>query len=1537
MGGTRFVASALVALLALVAAQPAQADEIVDLEGATFSGNASVWSPYEGKVVTNGTFNLTSADNWTAGTYTIGDGAKVNCSGEFSFNGNYNLKIVGGEFNMTGGDGTAKSDPPLSFPLRYGQSTLLLDGGTLTSASARNYENRLAVNIGVIWNNKSSSSGVDYSAKAVLINNSTLSCTRGGLRISGTKQGTNKPTTSKTDFAVTNSTINLPSGQIEIGTNNNPADWLGNVPDSYARVVFGPGSDITCKQIWADKSITPEIKFDGATIHWVEGGASFIGHRDAIGDVYTIQSNGLTVDIPFGKSLSCDPNASSLKGEGGITKIGAGTITWNQVSSGGSAGMTFTGPLVVSNGTWTSTRGYAASAFKANGGTLALSGALSAANVALEATDGGTLTLSGATLTDTIPDLTLAGGGTTDFFTRDNAAATHTIGTLTLGESATLSLTGSGAGVDAVSVDTLVLSATTANKVALNFSDAANIPGGTYTNLTITGGAMFAVGDEAKFALDANAPEGSTLSVSGASLVLTVPVSNPATWTGGANDGKFSSTGNWLGNAVPGTSDNVVISVDSETTLDCDVALNVNSISFPQTSAKVRIEGDGSITCATTIANGSAARHVIDVPVEFVAAGAGAPIDVTGEVDFTGGVKGTLPVNHAKFYGTYHLTAESWEVSSPITLAANATVDAPGMTLHEVNTTEDGMLCSEAGARIVLGTLRRAEYKGDVFGNFAGEAVVGHLYLDYHEWYRVNANFTGRLRVGYIYMHSSSTEYFRLLSNGEFVLGRASGSSGIMTRRGTFNLRESDATEPLVLHSAADWNMVSEKPGLGNGYGFDIRAQGVAIDTSDFDGAAAGHTVSIKKSGNPTRVLSGAGWLSCFGNGTLRFEASCEFLGGLTASNSVTLAVNKDVRPGQGNVTLDGTATFDLVQSNSGTVPVSGTLTMAAGTTLKIPALAAGVLPLSVGALAFDGVTVENKVALSIDNSGSLADGVYAVLKSTADLLVDTEDSFAVPQGCSLRRSVDSKSLLLVVGTPVNTYIGSPTGSLSEGSNWLTGSVPTSGDALIYCASAATLTKGTVFAPESITFHAGCAEVTINGEGSITGIAAITNLSSASHTINVPVYFAGDIAVAQGARGYATRDNSHIVFAGGAYAADGYALASWNDGYSYAMFGTYWVAKPSSDPFTAAHWKVTTDHDIRSYLSPESVLHVPYAGAMTEIFIGTGSVLTNGAVSLTGSQRLCYRNYGEYVITNEMTVAGSDNKNGFAGHNAGVDASNVFKIEKATCNKTDGCTFYFAEDGGASTGIYYIGAGGINFGSGNGCFGIGNNADGDAQTVCPWYGDFTMDRGSGNTSHDMYCFRNITFNTDDESGVGRTITVNAILRFENTPTFTVAGSGKVLVNSAANNAAEPPVTVTNTATLAMKPGASLTTSNITVNANATLEVAESGTVTLGGGLSLADGAILGFNFTDRQTVPVLAVASDKTVTAEGAVKIAVSGKWPKVTGTAKTVTLTSGGKFTGKTVELVTDGKPTWAKRVDVVNGDIVLEVKPMAVMVTVK
>jgi len=212
-----------------------------------------------------------------------------------------------------------------------------------------------------------------------------------------------------------------------------------------------------------------------------------------------------------------------------------------------------------------------------------------------------------------------------------------------------------------------------------------------------------------------------------------------------------------------------------------------------------------------------------------------------------------------------------------------------------------------------------------------------------------------------------------------------------------------------------------------------------------------------------------------------------------------------------------------------------------------------------------------------------------------------------------------------------------------------------------------------------------------------------------------------------------------------------------------------------------------------------------------------------------------------------------------------------------------------------------------------------------------------MERGSGNAVFDIYVDRDTIFNTDDEQNIGRKITVDSILRFRGDATFTVSGTGKVLVNSVASNDTQPPVTVTDTATLAFAPGASLTTSNITVNADATLQVPQSDTLELGCDLTLKNNACLGFNYTTRDA-PKLNL-TDKTVTfEEGAttnvvVKISAdAGKRAK----SGAIVLTSGGKFADATVSLA-PGAPSWALGVSVVNGEIVLDVKRMGTSIVVR
>ena len=168
------------------------------------------------------------------------------------------------------------------------------------------------------------------------------------------------------------------------------------------------------------------------------------------------------------------------------------------------------------------------------------------------------------------------------------------------------------------------------------------------------------------------------------------------------------------------------------------------------------------------------------------------------------------------------------------------------------------------------------------------------------------------------------------------------------------------------------------------------------------------------------------------------------------------------------------------------------------------------------------------------------------------------------------------------------------------------------------------------------------------------------------------------------------------------------------------------------------------------------------------------------------------------------------------------------------------------------------------------------------------------------------------------------------------PTITVSGSGTLRINKSAINATQPPVAVTNTATLAIKPGASLTTSAMTLNSGTTLQVAESGTVALGGDLTLKAGAMLGFNYTTRDT-PVLNLTGKTVTFDEGAttnivVKISTDDK----RGRGGVNALTSGGKFAGVNVTLA-EGYPDWVKGVSVVDGDIVLDVKPSGLTVFIK
>ena len=501
-------------------------------------------------------------------------------------------------------------------------------------------------------------------------------------------------------------------------------------------------------------------------------------------------------------------------------------------------------------------------------------------------------------------------------------------------------------------------------------------------------------------------------------------------------------------------------------------------------------------------------------------------------------------------------------------------------------------------------------------------------------------------------------------------------------------------------------------------------------------------------------------------------------------------------------------------------------------------------------------------------------------------------------------------------------------GKANTDGNWYGGSKPPAGAAVYIPSKTAAIDNDIVgFAPASITFGYGIGVVTIGGNA-ITGVAAVTNLSGNTQTFECPVAFADRIFVSQKAKGWDSRAQSSVRFAGG---VTGTTFA---DGTARFLNGAYNLS-------TAEDWVANTySDDTRWGISQGSSLTVPSAGDTIELAIGQTDSVDGGAFTagvVRTSSRICYccNAGGEYVVTNELvlTMPGADR------HLAYQYSTGAFKFEKVTLGDQGASKwFYFANQShnGYAKNIW-IGAGGLNFADGaspDTAYSCGSGAN-DVVYLRPWHSDCTIGTKPGSTA-DLVIYRGTVahIGTDDEIGVARTVTCDGLIFYEGA--VIVEGSGTFVVNHPGNTHSGT-WTINDTATVAVKPGSKTGTGAVTVNAGATLAVSASGTVAHGGALTLADGAALGFNFTQKKVAPVLDL-TDKTVTVNGEVKVkvtAAAGIRPMIKGNQ--FALTSGGKFTGASVALA-EGSADWAKGVSVdENGDIVLAVKSTGIYILVR
>ena len=190
---------------------------------------------------------------------------------------------------------------------------------------------------------------------------------------------------------------------------------------------------------------------------------------------------------------------------------------------------------------------------------------------------------------------------------------------------------------------------------------------------------------------------------------------------------------------------------------------------------------------------------------------------------------------------------------------------------------------------------------------------------------------------------------------------------------------------------------------------------------------------------------------------------------------------------GTGGLTFTGGNTITL----NGTIGYTGKTFVKAGTTLGVSAANAGTI-----------------LANGLELVGVSEPGVYTVLTCSESLADSDLDNVTCGVASEFTPTVDGNAIkVTVTALKPGCWTGAANdGNLSNGSNWSDGNVPTSGNANIFSDVPVTLTKGTTFAPSSITFLEGSAAVTIDG-GALSGMATIVNLSSVVQTFANKVEF----------------------------------------------------------------------------------------------------------------------------------------------------------------------------------------------------------------------------------------------------------------------------------------------------------------------------------------------------------------------------------------------------------------------------------------------
>lgn len=692
-----------------------------------------------------------------------------------------------------------------------------------------------------------------------------------------------------------------------------------------------------------------------------------------------------------------------------------------------------------------------------------------------------------------------------------------------------------------------------------------------------------------------------------------------------------------------------------------------------------------------------------------------------------------------------------------------------------------------------------------------------------------------------------------------------------------------------------------------------VLAPGGTIDTN-------GHTINVQQILDPPGSGT-SGDLIITGGGTYKQTGATAYNGRTVVDGNTTYIKNNE------------STNLKLVVKGGSAFQNTATLaSRVAGALLTFEDGAKFVVDSDIGDFFTSAPTIDIQGALEISFADSPRESRLAIpiLRITgdgtfpADVLSRVTLAADAPAGMTLALSADQKTISYNYAVHDWCWTGEGDGrTFGDGANWLCGNVPGASSDLLFVQAPATLENDIDdFSVASITFESSCRAATITGKQiAISGNGVIENTGDVPQTFAAPVTFLG----AAQAKHKIYMNNLAVVNEGGRLVfAGGVTCPSWNVNCDNRMMCGYWNCTNSTIPCSTATNPRTTVYKNSSLVARELT-------GTQALYIMEGATVTNETMTVN-SECVLSANAGELVVNGPFYFPATSKEKWTFSNRIGQTVPR-FKAQSVVLSGNYNASLGFsAQAGGSSPVDWYLGAGGMNV---TGTQHFFMHHTGDVLNIHPWKCDTAINAPTGGNEYTVLQMNKtgiaLNFFTDDEDGVARTITLNGTVWAAAGGTVTVKGAGTVAAKN--NQILTADLSVADTATYAIDAGCTNGTGIVTVGATATLKTVGAGRAEVGG-LTLADGATLAFEFTDKAVAPVLAV-----VGGTGSVPSTVNVKITAADGVSPrggTHILTSGADFTGATVNLI--DPPKWVKRVGVDgSGNVFVEAKPKGLMLIVK